>query len=114
VVPLNKHKIQIIILDDSTRRVCDADCGEDWSSPEVIALSHQRIIDRFGDNIQLEYIDLSLGTANHHTSEWSQTIKDRNLLVPLLLVNGELRISGQFDIRQLLDVIEAEIEIGAR
>jgi len=111
---LNKPKIQIIILDDSTRRVCDADCGEDWSSPEAIALAHQRIIDRFGDNIQLEYIDLSSGTANHHTSEWSQVIRDRNLLVPLLLVNGELRISGQFDIRQLLDVIEAEIEMGIR
>ena len=111
---MNKHKINIIILDDSTRRVCDADCGEDWSAPEAIALAHQRIKDRFSDKIQLEYVDLSKGTANHHVSEWSQVIRDRNLSVPLLLVNGELRISGQFDIRQLLDAIETEIEIGTR
>ncbi len=112
--PLNKHEIRIIILDDSRRRVCDADCGEDWSSPEAIALARRRIKDRFSDKIQLEYIELSAGSGNHHLSEWSRAIRDRNLSVPLLLVNGGLRISGQFDIRQLLDAVETEIDIGAR
>jgi len=32
--------------------------------------------------------------------------------VPLLLVNGRLRIAGQFDVRQIVDAIEAEMEIG--
>jgi hypothetical protein len=30
----------------------------------------------------------------------------------LLVLNGHLRISGNFDIRQMLDVIETELEIG--
>ncbi|MFC2056992.1 hypothetical protein ACFLTO_05460 [Chloroflexota bacterium] len=50
--------------------------------------------------------------ANHDTPEWSGVIKDRNLLLPLLLINGQLRISGRFDIRQLLDTIGIEIEMG--
>jgi len=41
-------------------------------------------------------------------------VRDRNLLLPLLLIDGEPRISGQFDLRQLLDAIEAALEMGAR
>jgi len=110
---LIKHTIQINIVDDSSQKECDASCGEDWSSPEAIALVHQRITDRFGDKIQLEYFDLSKGKTNHRALVWSQLIKNKNLSVPLLLINGKPRISGQFDIRQLLDAIEAEMEIGA-
>jgi len=105
--------IQITILDNSSREECDASCGEDWSSPEVIALARQRIKDGFGDKIRLEYLDLARAITNRQVLEWSQVIRSKNLAVPLLLINGEPRISGQFDIRQLLDVIEAEIEIGA-
>ena len=107
-----KQTIQITIVDDSKGEKCDAYCGADWSSPEVIALANQRIKDRFGDKIQLAYLDLSEPTTNHDALEYSRVIKSKNLSLPLLLINGEPRISGQFDIRQLLDAIEAEIEIG--
>ena len=111
--PLIRHTIQITIIDDSRQEKCDASCGADWPSPEIIALANQRIKDRFGDKIQLEYLDLSKATASKDASEWSRTTKDKNLSLPLLLIDGNLRISGQFDIRQLLDAIEAELEIGA-
>lgn len=108
-----KDVIQITILGDSSREECDASCGEDWSSPEVIALARHRIKDGFGNKVRLEYLSLSKATANHQVLEWSQVIKSKSLAVPLLLINGDPRISGRFDIRQLLDAIEAEIEIGA-
>ena len=108
-----KDVIQITILDDSSREECDASCGENWSSPEVIALARQRIKDGFGDKMRLEYLDIARATANRQVLEWSQVIRNKSLAVPLLLINGETRIAGQFDIRQLLDAIEAEIEIGA-
>lgn len=109
-----KDTIHITILDDTRKQECDASCGEDWSLPETIALANQRIKDRFGEKVTLEYLDLPGATANQRTLEWDRIIKNKNLSLPLLLVNGELRISGQFDIRQLLDVVDAEIEIGAR
>ena len=106
-----KHTIQIIIVDDTKGEKCDAHCGVDWSSVEAIALANQRIKDRFGDKIQLEYLDLSKPVAKHHALELNQRFKNKNLSLPLLLINGEPRISGQFDIRLLLDAIDAEMEI---
>ena len=108
---LIKHTIQITIVDDSKSEKCDAHCGVDWSSAEAIALARQRIKDRFGDKIQLEYLDLSKAMANRRALELNRMVKNKNLSLPLLLINGEPRISGQFDIRQLLDVIDAEMEI---
>ena len=107
-----KHDIKITIINDSCRQECEAECGIDWSSPEAVALASQRIKDRFGDGVQLAYLDLSKAVANHDALEWSEVIKDKDLLLPLLLSNGQLRISGRFDIRQLLDTIEVEIEMG--
>jgi disulfide oxidoreductase YuzD len=114
-VPLGKDTIQVTIIDNSRQRQeeCEAECGIDWSSPEAVALASQRIKDRFGDEIQLAYIDLSKAVANHDALEWNEVIKNKNLSVPLLLLNGQLRISGRFDIRQLLDTVEVEIEIRA-
>ena len=110
MLPLSKTTIQIIIIDDSKGEKCDAHCGEDWSSAETIALAEKRIKERFGEGIQLEYLDLSKPRANRRTPELSQLIRDENQPLPLLLINGRPRISGQFDIRLLLDAIDAEIE----
>ncbi len=112
--PLIKQMIQISIIDDSSPEKCDTNCGEDWSSPEAIALARQQIKDRFGNKIKLQYLDLSKATANHAVLERRQEIKNKNLSLPLLLINDKLRIAGQFDIRQLLDAIAAEMEIGAK
>ena len=108
---LIKHPIEITIVDDSKGEKCDAHCGVDWSSVEAITLASQRIKDRFGDKIQLEYLDLSKPVDNCRALEFIQGIKNRDLSLPLLLVNGKPRISGQFDIRLLLDAINAELEL---
>ena len=108
---MSKHIIQITIVDDSKSEKCDAHCGVDWSSVEAIALANQRIKDRFGDKIRLEYFDLAKPAANRHSLELNQEVRNKNLPLPLLLIDGVPRISGQFDIRLLLDAINAELEI---
>ena len=109
---MSKQSIKITILDDSRQKECDAGCGTDWSSAEAIVLASQQIKDRFGDKIQLSYLDLSKAVDNQDAPKWNEEIKNKNLSLPLLLINDHLRISGEFDIRQLIDTIEAEIEIG--
>ncbi len=106
-----KHTIQVTIVDDSQGVKCDALCGVDWSSTEAISLATERIKDRFGDRIQLEYLDLSKPITNQHVLELSQQVRDKDLPLPLLVIDGQPRISGQFDIRQLVDAIEVEVEI---
>ena len=106
-----KYPIQIIIVDDSKAEKCDAHCGMDWSSAEVISLASKRINERFGDRIQLKYLDLNESVTAQHILEFNQGISSKTLSLPLLVINGQPRLSGQFDIRQLLDAIEAEVEI---
>jgi len=108
---LNNRSIEIIIADDSHGKKCDIGCGLDWSSAEVITLADRRIKERFGDKLKLEYIDLSESPDNPDALELSRIIKNKNLALPLLLINGEPKISGPFDIRLLLEAIETEIEI---
>ena len=108
---LSKHAIQVTIVDDSKGEKCDAHCGADWASTEVIALASQRIKERFGDKIELEYLDLAKPMTNNNALELKQQVKAKNLPLPLLVINGEPRILGQFDIRMLLDAIDAEMEI---
>jgi disulfide oxidoreductase YuzD len=109
---LVKNTIQTTIINDSRRVECEAECGIDWSSPEALTLATQRINERFGERIKLTYLDLSKAVAGEDTRRWNEAIREKNLPVPLLLVNGQIRISGNFDIRQLLDVIEVETEMG--
>lgn len=110
--PLLKQNIQITIIDDSSQGKCPVNCGTDWSSEDNLALVSQRLKERFGETIQIEYLHLTQTVADQSTQEWNQAVKDKGLSLPLLLVDGKVRISGPFDIRQILDTIEVEMEIG--
>ena len=111
MLPLSKHDIEILIVDDRQARRCEVGCGMDWSSAEAIALADQQIKARFGDRVQLKYLDLSQAVTGYLALDLQQRIKNGNLPLPLLLINDEPRISGPFDIRMLLDAVEAEIEM---
>jgi disulfide oxidoreductase YuzD len=110
---LTEATVEIKIIDDTSRRDCDAACGTDWSSPEAIELASQQLRSRFGERTQLDYVDLSRAIPDHQIAQWQQTIRERSLSVPLLLINGQLRVAGQFDTRQIIDAVEAEIEMVA-
>ncbi len=107
-MPMVKPAIQVTIIYESKGERCNADCGVDWSSTEVITLTNQRIKERFGDRVELEYVDLSKPGTNHLKL---QAIRNKNQSIPLLVLDGQVRISGQFDIHLLLDAIDADIEI---
>jgi disulfide oxidoreductase YuzD len=104
--------IQVIIISDPAKQECDASCGTDWSSAESLELAKEQVRRRFGDGVHLTYLDLAGTEEADSLVEWRKKIIDENLSVPLLVLNGHLRITGNFDVRQMLDVIEAELEIG--
>ena len=108
---MTKAVIEIDIVDDTSRRDCNADCGTDWSSQDAVDLASQQIRGRFGTEARLEYIDLSCTTPNEQIVYWQEAIKEKSLSVPLLLINDHLRIAGQFDTRQIIDAVEAEMEL---
>ncbi|HEY93490.1 MAG TPA: DUF1462 family protein [Dehalococcoidia bacterium] len=104
--------IQVTIINDPARQDCDVSCGTDWSLRESLELAEEQVRNRFGEGVHLKYLDLTGKEKTDSIIDWGEKIINENLSVPLLVLNGHLRITGNFDIRQMLDVIEAELEIG--
>lgn len=104
-----KPTMLITIADDSTGALCDVDCGTDWSSSQIRTLAAERIEEKLSGRGQLEYIDLPQEGDSQRALELKQEIGD--ILLPALLINGQVRIAGNFDIRQILDAIEVEMEL---
>ncbi len=104
---MTKKTIQIIIASDQSREPCPAQCGIDWSAPEALARARQHLKAKFGGRVSLAYLDLATAGASPVTGELQP--QARNL--PLLLINGQPRISGPFDLRMLADTVEAEMEM---
>ena len=101
--------ITVTIVFDSKGIKCEGSCGLDWTNVEAVTVIQKRINDRFGKSVQLDILDLS--SDDKCVPEQREHISRNSFSLPLLLVNGEVRISGEFDARQLLDAIEVEQEI---
>lgn len=101
--------VNVTIIFDSRKVQCEGRCGPDWASPETVATAKKRLNERFGKTVKLVLLDLS--ASGKTESGWQKRIAGDNLNVPLLLVNNEIRIPGEFDIRQMMDAIEVEQEI---
>ena len=98
--------LRVIIAYDSKGKECDARCGFNWSSTEIAGLARKRVREKFGEQVNLEIVDLSSPAAS------TLAIKPGdNLMQPVLLIGDKPRISGPFDLRQLLDAIETELEV---
>jgi DhnA family fructose-bisphosphate aldolase class Ia len=102
-------KVKITIFDDTSRPSrCAEGCGTDWTKPESIEQARQQIVQKFGRLATLEYVDLVKSSRPGAVKKMKSTVK--GMPVPVLLANGRPRIAGEFDIRQILDVIEADLE----
>jgi hypothetical protein len=106
--PLAELKLKITIVGDSSRKACTANCGVDWSSVETMDSVKREVLERYGHDVSIDYIDLS--KAVEIETKRVKSLVD-GLTMPVLLVNDRPRITGEFDSRQLMDVIEVDLEI---
>jgi|PlaIllAssembly_1097288.scaffolds.fasta_scaffold2768084_2 hypothetical protein len=106
---LPETKLIVTIVDKANSQVCAGNCGGDWSLPEILETAQQRINQRFDKQVNLEYIDLLNAEDSENIRNIRETVKDMPL--PVLLADGRPRITGAFDMRQLLDVIETCLEV---
>jgi hypothetical protein len=106
---LPENKLRIIIADTCNSQVCAGNCGGDWSLPEALNTARQRISQRFGNQVELEYIDLLKVDDSEDIRKIREAVKD--MPMPVLLADDRPRIAGTFDMRQLIDVIEACLEV---
>ncbi|MBI4284510.1 MAG: hypothetical protein HY670_01240 [Chloroflexi bacterium] len=104
----SKAPLTVTIAASRQAESCEAACGLDWTAAENAALARQRVKERFGERVQMEFLDLSSGGP---AAPLAERVKREELSLPLLLVDGAVRISGNFDFRLLLDTIDAGLEM---
>jgi len=102
--------LRVVIVNNSGSIHCEVGCGWDWSQPETLKLAEERLRSRYGLQVQLDYIDLaqfgSPPLADCQTDEMEEGAP-----FPRLVINGLVKIAGDFDLRMLLDAVEVESEI---
>ena len=103
--------VQVTIIDDSKSEKCEGHCGLDFSSPKVVEEVAELLNKQYGETVQLEHINLAEPSTSNTHSEIIERIRTENLVLPLLLINGNLRISGYFDVHLLHNIIQAELEM---
>jgi len=97
--------LHVQIIGDSKNQLCQAECGPDWSQTDMLAKARCALRRKYGESVRLDYLELSQDAKL--ASAFGQ---EKNL--PLLVVNGQVRLAGQFEIRQVMDIAEAQLEIG--
>ena len=102
--------LTVAIVDDSRGEKCEGQCGVDWTLDESRAAARQALGARFGERIELEFLDLSQHLSRPKPPGLLERIQAEGLSLPLLAIEGEPRISGYFDIRMMSDAVEAELE----
>ena len=103
--------VQITVLDDAKAAKCEAHCGLEFSSPQAVEQVTELLRKLYGETVQLEYLDLAKALDSRLYPEIVERIRAESLPLPLLLINGNLRVSGYFDIHLLQSVIQAEFEM---
>ena len=83
-------------------KLCAEPCGVDWTDQENQRLARQNLRQFFGDGVELEFYD-----AGEAPPDIARGLKEGGLLLPLLVINGKVRLQGFFDFRRLRDMVEA-------
>ena len=51
--------IKVTVIDDTGAGKCEAHCGLEFSSPQVVEQVKELLINLYGEKIQLEYLDMA-------------------------------------------------------
>jgi disulfide oxidoreductase YuzD len=65
---------------------------------------------RYGEAVQVEYVDMSEPKNQAEFSELLAVVEDRDLPYPLLAINGCLRAAGSADYYRVLPYVEEALE----
>lgn len=65
---------------------------------------------RYGDTVQLDYVDMSEPENQTEFSELLAVVEDRDLPYPLVAINGRLRAAGSADYYHVLRFVEEALE----
>ncbi|MDP2719172.1 MAG: hypothetical protein Q8P44_04980 [Dehalococcoidia bacterium] len=105
---MTNPNMQVTILINSANPWCESDCAINWSKGEEQTAAISRAKQRFGDDVLLEFIDVADNPDLPRVILLARGTATREMPFSTLMINGETRISGPFDTRMLMDMIETE------
>lgn len=90
---------------------CAEGCGTDWLVEDNQRLAQQVVERAFGPRVKLRFVNLADPAAQESSRELMEQVRSQGLTLPALIINGEVKIAGYFDLRMLNDMIDAAMEL---
>lgn len=104
--------LRVFIFEDrEAGKPCAEDCGVDWLKAENQQLAQRLVKQRFGEQVQLHFVNLHHPGERERYPQVLRRVAEENMFLPLLEINGEVKINGYFDMRMLTDMIEVAREV---
>ena len=100
-----KRPISVTIFDDSRSEHC-LGCGECFE----LVIEHLR--ERYGGEVVVEHLDLAEPEIRLQHQDVVNRVEESGLLLPVVAIDGVLRLSGGVQYRTIVEAIEAHKEVG--
>ncbi len=98
-------RLTVWIVDDRREPACGTGCGgTDWSQPDNILMARDQLLARFKTPVDIRYFEF-----NNAPPAVKAQLKDQ--VLPALIIDKHVRVSGQFDMRVLLEAVDTQLEI---
>jgi disulfide oxidoreductase YuzD len=65
---------------------------------------------KYGDAVRVEYVDLADSGSQEEYADVAKLADERDLLYPLVAVNGHLRVAGSAHYYRVLPLVEESLE----
>lgn len=86
-------------------------CGASPSSGELAEHVVEHLNQRYGDNVELEFLDLSDAQVRLRNHELAKRIGEGEALLPLITVEGVPRLWGAADFWSIVKAIDTHREV---
>jgi len=106
--------LKVTIFDDASNSgcaECTAECEFPWRPQEVAAITAAELRQRLGEEVDVEFIDLGQVRPGGPYGEIIAQGRAKPYLLPLVAINGVLRLSGGLDTRRIIQVIDTLREV---
>ncbi len=107
---MTSPKIQVTIIGDSAAASCEGECTTDWTKADNQETARAAVARRIGKDAAVEFLDAMTNAGDSRQMALIKRVRSEKLPFPVLMLNGNPRIDGPFDLRMLIDVIEAEMD----
>lgn len=109
-------RVKVTIFDDTASSACaecSAQCEFPWRPQEMVAITAAELRQRLGEEVEVEFIDLA-HPPKADGGPYGEIIaqgRAKPYLLPLVAVNGVLRLSGGLSTQRIIQVIDTVREV---